>query len=153
MIMLMYFGCDSDTIQVVKYTPKRTFPVNIFSGAAGMMIKLLLTLQTSTTSIESPKLATGYHGSSRYESRTGNKLSIRYSQILNHELTVSWTLSICLLFNFDRKFARNYTLPITFLHLFRSDQRIRRIDPLPRPSVRHFKSILLVSWQHRWKEL
>ena len=55
MIILKYFGCDSDTIKVVKYAPKR---VNIFfRGSRHTMIKLILTLQTSATTIESPKLA------------------------------------------------------------------------------------------------
>ena len=59
--MIMYFGYDSDTIKVVKYTPKRTFSVNIFFRCSRhTMIKLILTLQTSATSIESLKLATGY---------------------------------------------------------------------------------------------
>ena len=30
MIMLKYFGCDSDTIKVVTYTSKRIFLVNFF---------------------------------------------------------------------------------------------------------------------------
>ena len=103
----MYFGCVSDTIKVVNYTTKRTFPVNFFfRGSRHTMIKLILTLQTSATSIESPILATAYQFQIRipnwqqavgsfFEFRTGTQLPVRYSKILNHELTVSWSLSIC----------------------------------------------------------
>jgi len=125
MTILMYFGCDTDTIMVMKYMPERTYSFPVKKNVPGEQAYDDPTVESSATlSFESPKLATGCQ--LRFTSRIGNKLPVCYSHIPNHELAVSLSLSICLLLRFGKKLARNNTLPITFLHLFGGNQLIRK---------------------------
>ena len=123
MTISMFVGCDADIVKVVKYTPKRTYGFPVNKKCPGEQAY-------DDQTVESPKLATGLQFeiripswqqtiSSLFKFRTGNQLLVSLLQIPNHELAVSLTLSIiCLLFSFGKKFARNCTLPITFLRLF-----------------------------------